>query len=517
MGDIKAEENYYYTPMIIDSDIPWIHNRSSVEETVEYMVSLLDEAIPHLQWEGNKYIYTLSTERIYPDNSGGRNIESRRWTQAGAMALKAKILLFAASPLFNADKPYFNQISEQQKTLVWYGNYDASRWQRALEACHDFFSMLETKGYYDLTKATPTSRPPVKTPASYRKAFRDGYWKVNSKEVLMSSRVSHIYGTQTSYVWLDWNTWNQNRLNLSPSEEYAEMFGWSDGTPFRWKEDSIAKKIDGENGKLFFEYKSGVGKTASRDPRLYENMICSGQQRLSMSGTETGDIYELWRGGKDANFNVIDVNGNVVEAKTSFCPTGYAAMKYVISRNEVWRDPHHWVMLSLNEMYLMYAEALAQTGNLVEAIDYIDIIRDRVGLKSLATCYSNTYGIDLTTDKDLLLEEILRERACELGMSNNRFFDMVRYKRTDWMTRQLHGLATIRMMKNSNNEWVEDNRNNTQSEPTVFKFYKFPLQTCARMLWGKDKDSDEVHKWLLSPLPQEEIDKGFGLVQNPGW
>lgn len=518
MGDLNAD---ICKPIIKYSNTPGIHNRCSVEETVEYMVNLLDEAIPHLKWESD-IIYTLNTERIYRDSGSLRCIESRRWTQAGAMALKAKILLFAASPLFNADKPYYNQTSEQQKPLVWYGNYDDSRWQRALEACQDFFKALEAKGYYDLVKATS------KTCESYRKAFRDGYWDVNSKEALMTSRVSELFGTQSTYCWLSWNSWNGiNRLNHSPSEEYAEMFGWSDGTPFRWEEDSVAGRVDGKNGKLFFEYKEirgGYKKTASRDPRMYENLICSGQQRLSEDGTAYGNPYELWRGGQDAAFNVIDADGNIVEAETSFCPTGYGAMKYVMSQEEKRRSPHHWVMLSLNEMYLMYAEALAQTGNLAEAIKYIDIIRDRVGLNSLATSYNTTYGIDLTTNKDLLLEEILRERACELGMSNNRFFDMVRYKRTDWMTRQLHGLVSIRMNKNANDEWEErnnpwfgDDRNNGLPEPTTFKFYRFPLQTCPRTLWGKDKDSDEVLKWLLSPLPQEEIDKGLGLIQNPGW
>ena len=134
-----------------------------------------------LQWETNK-ILTLVTEKGTITERAedlvspiGMNIESCRWTQAGAMALKAKILLFAASPLFNADKPYYSQTSEQQKQLVWYGNYDATRWQRALEACQDFFIALEKNGYYELVKARS------KTPAAYRQAFRDGYWDVNNK------------------------------------------------------------------------------------------------------------------------------------------------------------------------------------------------------------------------------------------------------------------------------------------------------------------------------------------------
>jgi hypothetical protein len=66
--------------------------RATVEETVKYMVDLLDEAAatPELPWD-------LGTDDT---NWQGR------FTKAAAMGLKCKILLFAASPLFNDDEPY---------------------------------------------------------------------------------------------------------------------------------------------------------------------------------------------------------------------------------------------------------------------------------------------------------------------------------------------------------------------------------------------------------------------------
>ena len=39
----------------------------------------------------------------------------------------------------------------------------------------------------------------------------------------------------------------------------------------------------------------------------------------------------------------------------------------------------------------------------------------------------------------------------------------------------------------------------------------------ARVLWGQDPKSNTVQQWLLNPLPQAEINKQYGLVQNPGW
>ena len=124
----------------------------------------------------------------------------------------------------------------------------------------------------------------------------------------------------------------------------------------------------------------------------------------------------------------------------------------------------------------------------------------------------------------ILLEEILRERACELGMTNNRYYDMIRYKRTDWMTKRLHGLITFRMMQNSKREWVRsirpyigDDKNNRVEEPYCFTYQKFEIQNRARYLWDYKPTDKEVLKWLLMPMPLSEINKGYGLVQNPGW
>ena len=56
------------------------------------------------------------------------------------MALKAKILLFNASPLYNDDQPYYDGSSEAEREgIVWHGGFKQERWQRALQACKDFF------------------------------------------------------------------------------------------------------------------------------------------------------------------------------------------------------------------------------------------------------------------------------------------------------------------------------------------------------------------------------------------
>lgn len=497
--------------------------RATVDSTVIFMTDLLDEAIPYLRWAYNG----STTETDAANNTG-------RWTAAGAMALKAKILVFSASPIYNADQGYYGGTTEAEKRhLVWHGNYDASRWQKALQACQEFFNRLNSEGWYKLTE--PADVNCSKNANGYRQAYRMGYIYQGSKEVLHSTRVATVYGSQGTYSWWNWTNplSGIHRTAYHPTIEYMSMFPWSDGSPFNWETDSLAGRIVGENGKLFYSYLVGrggaVSKTPSRDPRLYENILVNGTtyQFDWTSGVPSGDAYELWVGGYDEQSDVMSATQNgtnydllLQEKLASGYATGFGAIKYMLGE-EFHRKFMHWVYLSLDEMYLMYAEALAQTGNLTDAIKQVDVVRARVGMSGLST---RNPSLNLTTDKDNLINEILRERACELGLSNNHYYDMVRYKRTDWMTKHLHGLVTIRLIQNSKGEWVRNfepwkgtHKYNGIAQPTRFEYWRFPLFNRERVQWSQDANSQEVRKWLLFPLPITEINKGYGLVQNPGW
>lgn len=494
--------------------------RATAEETVNFMVNLLDEAIPNLRWA-----YDGTTTDTDATNNTGR------WTAAGAMALKAKILVFNASPLYNDNEGYFGGTSEaEQQHLVWHGGYDASRWQRALTACQDFFNTLNQKGYYKLT--TPADVNCSNNANGYRQAYRMGYIYQGSKEVLHSTRVATVYGTQGTYSWWSWVGLGRN--SYLPTLEYMSMFPWSDGTPFNWENDSLRGRITGANGRLFYqyrEYRGSITKTPSRDPRLYENILVNGTTYTFdwTAGTPTGDAYELWVNGYDEASDVMSAlqdktTGDYVltmqEKLTSKYSTGFGVIKYYIGE-EFHRKFMHWVYLSLDEMYLMYAEALAQTGNLAEAIKQVDVVRSRVGLGGLSVRNS---ALKLTENKENLINEILRERACELGMSNNRYYDMIRYKRTDWMTTPLHGLVTFRLIKNSKGEmvrsyepWKGTHKDAGVVEPSQFDYNRFELFNRRRVQWDMDQNDPQVRKWLLFPFPITEINKGYGLIQNPGW
>ena len=199
-------------------------------------------------------------------------------------------------------------------------------------------------------------------------------------------------------------------------------------------------------------------------------------------------------------------------------PTGYRNLKYVVG--ESFRRKHaQWVALPLSDVYLTYAEALLQAdSDNAKAIELVDAIRARVGLGGLAECNPDK---NLLSDDAALLEEILRERAIELSYQEARYFDMIRYKRTDLFERTLHRLLIYRQVdgKDSQTQWYNSDRTKAAEgselwyEPSHFRYEKQPITVGARKWWTDGFDP----KWYLQPFPITEINKGYGLTQNAGW
>lgn len=171
-----------------------------------------------------------------------------------------------------------------------------------------------------------------------------------------------------------------------------------------------------------------------------------------------------------------------------------------------------WPYLRLAELYLIYAEACLQAkGDFSGAIANVNKVRARVGLGDLNACNP---GKNLMTNKEALLEEILRERACELGLEDVRFFDMIRYKRDDLFKKPLHGLRIYRNDGGGDKPWSGTDGNASQfpDKPSDFKYEVFALGNIARSWWNNFSP-----KWYLAAFPPSEVNKEYGLTQNPGW
>ena len=482
--------------------------RRSVESTVNFMLELLDTAIANkaLPWA-----YTGAEAQS----------ETGHWTLAGAMALKCKVLAFAASPLFNDLQPYYQgkyTLENEADTCAWYGGSKPELWTKLKGACDDFFTQMRSQGHYQLIK------PAGNTQEDYRYAYRSSYILENSTEILHSVRRSKN-ASGNDYGWFNLGfgsavdgSKTNGRYAYCPTQEYVEMFPWADGTPFDWEKAEKEGRLD----NMFIQGDTVKGKQQlqniryTRDPRLYETAVVNGARQAVNwgDGRASGNNWETWVGGTNAKQDP--------KTNSGIYATSYRMLKYLVGSVMNRKFPQ-WNAIMLSDIYLTYAEAIVQTkGSFTEAIDYVDAVRARVGLKGLVECNPDK---DLTSNKENLLAEIMRERACELAFQNERYFDLIRYKRADLLERPLHGLRIYRLVKNGN-DWVrseeqwynksfnkgleEDDPN--FYEPSHFDFERFQI-TDTRIWWKDGFDP----KWYLQPFPITEVNKNYGLVQNAGW
>ena len=476
--------------------------RASAWETVQFIDSLIVCAINE-----DGYIWNI------PDADIGQ--WSGRLTKASAMALRAKVWMHAASPLFNDNAPYMTYTPGKDQGTdinhVWFNehaDHDAL-WTRCLDACKAFFEENVKNGnYYQLIQ------PATQDEAGYRMAFRRAYRyrnnATNHEKIFdahptqwMSSSGSDGVITQNGWGW-GWKGFAIDCVRQGgavPTNELMECFGMADGRNFPYGDIYGA----GNNP-------DGVDMFADRDPRLYETMLVPRQSFPSGTvGDYNGFTYiDTWENGamyKDSgNF------GNVADDAA----TRYRKFKWFLDYSGGKMDDEFIGVsyIRLAEMYLIYAEALAELGRASEAIAKVDVVRARVGLGGLA---SMNPELNLTdpSNKAKLIDEILRERNCEIGAEcGDRLYDMVRRKRQDLFTKTLHEIRIYRLDDNGNRMEGDDLRWDASTPWPKFEYEKVQISVGARVWW---KEGGWSNKWYLDPVSRIEIQKGYGLTQNPGW
>jgi hypothetical protein len=126
--------------------------------------------------------------------------------------------------------------------------------------------------------------------------------------------------------------------------------------------------------------------------------------------------------------------------------------------------------------------------------------------------------LQLTSNRDNLIKEIIRERACELGIEmDTRFHDLNRRKLSSDFTKRLRGMRIYRIDESGNRleqKWDAER----ESFPVRFEYIPYEIIEKSgnpRAVWSHP--SGWSPRLYLAPLPPDEINKNYGLTQNPGW
>lgn len=460
----------YATP---ENEMTADYSRRTVRQCVDFIVNMCEQAAKELPW-------TVA------------DADNGRMTAAGALALKARVLQLAARPLFNASTPYLQaqeptaankaSVKEDPGLMTWLGSYTQENWQAVADACEDFFKKNTENG-----DAYRLVMPQTNDAEGYRQAFSTCYADRESPEIII-----HTGRAIPTY----YNTYHRMYFGLTDQGQsgrgygggcvtlnFVDMFTAADGTPSdyrKWLADH------GHEGTLADNPFTG------KDPRLYETVLIAGDRYRTRCA-------ETWVDGLE--------HGSSANPK---CATGFIIRKFLWDYNdEFLNKATNSAYIRLPELYLIYAEALNELGRSQEALSWLNKTRTRVGLPEMtlpnaARLHSQQALPDypecaLQGDK-YLREEILDERAREFCFEEVRWFDIAFWKREDIMRKLLYGIQITR-------------KSGSFEEGNLVLAYSDPSKMDQGRIW-QDKFSP---KWFLSAFPSDEINKGYGLVQNPGW
>jgi len=336
--------------------------RNSYKECVNYILEDLKKAINFLP-------VTLSVA------------DYGRPTKGAAMALKARVLLYAASPLWQ---------KEMQQDL----------WADAAQAALDVINLKDSLGVkaYELY-----------TTGNGADDYENQFFKrreSGNKEIIFYEHAAPISFTNSQIINYAPKGGTLGGIGLvAPTQNFVDLFEMSNGKGI----NEGGSGYDPQNPYL------------NRDPRFYKIVLYNGS---------------AWQGSTIETFynSVKDKSGIHRLDKVSYTRTGYYIRKFLpadVKHQSATTAYHNWIFFRLAEMYLNYAEALNETLSAPNTAVYeaVNLVRNRSGVVPLPEGLS----------KDDMRKRIQNERAIELCFEEHRWWDARRWgKGTEWFNGSMY-------------------------------------------------------------------------------
>ena len=430
--------------------------RSSLEETLDYILELCDEAydgLPEGDWSA---------------------ADQGRMTRGAVLAIKARTLLFAARPLFNSATPY---LSGAHNELVCFGSYDENRWQQAIEANEAVLTWAAANNYALINTGGGEGEP---NPNAF-----DDYATATStpanREVLLAYKCNetNMWSWPGSAIFYYNNYspyWSNNRYDTDQSglmTNFLELYYKADGSDYtNWPglDDSAPRSAE-----------EWLANIEAIEPRAQADNIFIGFDAFNNRGNSRWTALEWNRqtanASKDNNFPGAQGEGKGCAAPTKF---------YYNAGSRVWYEQP---LFRMAEFYLNLAEAYNEKGNSVKALENLNKVHNRAGLPSVTE-----------TDPTELRKLIRRERAIELYRENHRYYDVKHWKDENIANGIIGGRMRELQFK------IKSDHSGS-----------FNLREGIESYWDAVAyESTWNPKMYLEPIPQSEINKGM-LTQNPGY
>lgn len=432
-----------------------------------------------LQWIDQEM---LDVSRLLPPSYTAAQKYGRA-TSIMCFAARARLLLFAASPLVNGNAAYSGFVNNKGEE-IYNGTYDGSKWTKAVEASKLLIDEAEAAGhklYYEYN-ADGSIDPFLSYQNMMFRRPQDGNTEI-------------LFARPQCDIW-EYDRHSQPRGTggnggLGITQSLVDAFFMENGRPINDPASGYVEKgfsTADEVRKTRWNESKGDGKVSlsgtynmytHREPRFYISVLYNGA--WFRRENRTTQFYSgNWDGGPthDAPQN------------------GYLLRKKVHPDHDPRNGTNPYrpgILYRLGEAYLNYAEALneANPGH-ADILKYVNIIRVRAGIPPYGAG-ANTLPIPASQEEMRLA--IRRERRVELNNEGIRYRDIRRWKIGEaTLNGNFYGMNFSGTEKDDN-----------ESNPRAF----FKRSVYQRRVFT------EKNYWF--PVPQSEIDKNPNLVQNPFW
>lgn len=417
-----------YGPVVLLGDYV-----ADVNDNLNFPRNTYDECVEYVSNELKEVSEILVDEQPYSSYIG-------RPTSGIALALRSRLLLYAASPLFNnRGTSLYNEWKNAEGQNLVATTYDAEKWKKAADAA---LEVINT-GRYQLYKVYSTEikdGDEIEVIDPY-KSLTGAFFDLNSKEIIwgVNMRSDPTYFQRCTPRGVQNVAWGGFGVTQQHVDAYAMSTGiypidpdYSSGNyqPNVLQKDLTGYSEDGFTKDFIHPYdklKNGVdifNMYVNREPRFYVNITWSGMRYpYSVVGDQPNEanstIVQFYRGGNSGLTSDA--------AQRNYSLTGYTVRKLNPRENNLSNNPQWtfflWPYIRLAEIYLNYTEAMIEYDPSNLDYQYWDELRARAGLPSIRSVYP---GIE--DDQNKLREMIRRERNIELAFENFRFFDVRRWQ-----------------------------------------------------------------------------------------
>ena len=489
LGEAYFLRAYYYHQLLrFYGGVPLIYKayglnddltiaRNTWEENVNFIVADLDKAAQLLD---------------------GKSTSAGRTSKLAAMALKSRVLLYAASDLHDGPTAKANSTllsGYANINIIAYPSGDQNaRWQTAKAAAK---AVLDAGQGYKLSLTAPVSA--AEGSANYNSIAMGGQSAIGDA----AAAVELIFQRSHTALYTEEDGWPLGGIHYGINNGPNGYHNWAGNTPIQQLVDDY-EMMDGTR----FDWSNPVHKAApytNRDPRFYASILYDGAEWKPRPADVIGidPVSQIQTGyydnGSGGFLNGIDTRESPVEnwngSRTHYYTRKFIDPNPALADNQSNAQVIPWPFIRYTEIVLNYVEACIETGDEPEARTWLNKIRFRSGMPAI---------IDAGP---ALVDRLRNERRIELSYEEHRYHDARRWMiPAQTVGRGIKDINVVAKLKPGKSPLVPYRYDNTVYD------YTYTVE---------NNTENETRVWddkmYYRPITRDEVNKNNKLVNNPGY